>query len=567
MNSNFSALPKDATGILDWEWARFEPFYQELASRSLTKQNVAQFLSDWTRLKELLDEMFSRLNVAKDSNTADGEAERRYNRYLDEIYPKLMPEEQRLKRKLVESGLRPEGFELPLRRIETETALFREANIPLIVEVNKLCTAYSKIVGAQTVQWEGKELTIAQLRPVLEEPDRDKRERAWRLALERQLADRAAINGLWQKLLKLRLKIAANAGFPDYRSYRWLDLARFDYTPDNCFEFHRSIEQVVVPFAAELLERRRKRLGVERLRPWDTAVDPWGRPRLRPFEDVAQLINGTRTILEQVDSRVGRSFGLMADERRLDLDNRKNKAPGGYCTSFPAIKRPFIFMNAVGLHQDVMTLIHESGHALHDLEASRLPYLQQRQINLEFAEVASMGMELLTMPFWTKEQGGFYTEAEAQRAQEEHLEGLVLFWPYMSVVDLFQHWVYDHPVEAQNPDRCDEEWAKLWQRFMPVVDYRGFEDALVTGWHRKLHIHLEPFYYVEYGLAQLGACQVWRNALQDRARAVAAFLAALGLGGTRSLPELYGAAGARFAFDRDTLDQIISLIRERLGMD
>ncbi|MEO0080597.1 MAG: M3 family oligoendopeptidase [candidate division WOR-3 bacterium] len=561
MSNSFSTLPRDAAQILDWDWPRFEPYYQELASRRLSKESVVQFLSDWTRLRDLLDEMFARLNVAKDSNTADKQAEARYNRYLDEIYPKMMPEEQRLKKKLLESGLRPEGFELPLRRIETEASLFREANLPLIVEVNKLCTEYSKIVGAQTVQWEGKELTIAQLRPILEEPDRDKREKAWRLATERQLADRSAINDLWQKLLNLRLKIAANAGLPDYRSYRWLDLARFDYTPKDCFEFHCSIEKVVVPLAAELLERRRKRLGVDRLRPWDTAVDPLGRPRLRPFEDVNELIAGTRTILQQVDDRIGRAFTVLVEERLLDLDNRKNKAPGGYCTSFPAVKRPFIFMNAVGTHQDLMTLIHESGHAVHDIEASRLPYFQQRQINLEFAEVASMGMELLSMPFWTRDQGGFYTEAEAQRAQQEHLEGLVLFWPYMSVVDLFQHWVYENPDQARDPARCDAEWARLWQRFMPVVDWSGFEDALATGWHRKLHIHLEPFYYVEYGLAQLGACQVWLNAQRDRTSAVTAFLEALGLGGTRPLPELYGTAGARFAFDAETLAAVIGPIR------
>jgi oligoendopeptidase F len=254
----------------------------------------------------------------------------------------------------------------------------------------------------------------------------------------------------------------------------------------------------------------------------------------------------------------------MVRESLLDIDNRKNKAPGGYCTSFPMSKRPFIFMNAVGLHDDLQTLLHESGHAFHNFERDRLPYSQQRQAGMEMAEVASMSMELLSAPYLSREHGGAYSQADAARARIEHLESNILFWPYMAVVDAFQHWVYENPGAALETDRCDAEWAAQWECFMGGVDWSGLEDEIRTGWHRKLHIHQVPFYYVEYGLAQLGAMQVWRNALADQAAAVASYRRALALGGTISLPELYQAAGAKFAFDTATLAAAVELAEETI---
>jgi len=254
----------------------------------------------------------------------------------------------------------------------------------------------------------------------------------------------------------------------------------------------------------------------------------------------------------------------MARESLLDLDNRKNKAPGGYCASFPMSKRPFIFMNAVGLHDDLQTMLHESGHAFHNFERDALTYSQQRQIGLEFAEVASMSMELLAAPYLAAREGGVYSDADARRARVEHLESDILFWPYMAVVDTFQHWVYAHPSDAADPSKCDAQWAVQWDRFMGGVDWGGLDEEMVTGWHRKLHIHQVPFYYVEYGLAQLGAVQVWANALRDQAGAVARYRRALALGGTAALPQLFAAAGAKFAFDTATLGRYVDLMERTI---
>ena len=561
----FSSLPQDATTLMQWSWTQIEPYYRDLTARHLNADTITNFLTDWTHVSERVNEAGRRFYVATTLNTTDKDAEQRYHTFLDTIYPAAQEAEQHLKEKLLASGLEPAGFEVPLQKMRAEAALFREVNLPLLTEERKLSTQYNKIIGAQTVQWEGQEVTISQLRPVYQYHDRILRERAWCLAAERQLSDRSAINDLWQQFLGLRQQLAANAGLSDYRAFRWQQLLRFDYTPADCTLFHRAIEDIVVPAATRIYEKRRQRLGLKTLRPWDLDVDTLGLPPLSPFQDVTELQMTTSAIFHRVDRELGTYFDTMIHEELLDLDNRKHKAPGVYCTTFPAAKRPFIFMNAVGLHSDVQTLLHEAGHAFHVFEKNHLPYTQQRQVGMEFAEVASMAMELLSAPYLSSREGGFYTEVEAARARVEHLERSLLFWPYMAVVDAFQHWVYEHPDAATDPTNCDTQWTVLWHRFMPGVEWSGLEQELMTGWHRKLHIHAVPFYYVEYGLAQLGAVQIWRNALRDQAGAVASYRRALSLGSTVPLPQLYTTAGAKLAFNAATLRPAVDLMEETVA--
>ncbi len=551
----------DITEFMTWPWEKIAPYYAELEKQPITAANVADWVADWSRLAEYLYETYSRLHVATTVNTTDEEAQARFEAFLEGVLPEAQKADHALTRKLVESGFAPPNFEIPLRNMRAEIELFREENLPLQVEEQKLRNAYDQIVGAQTVEWHYREYTISQLRPFLQDPDRQVREEAWRLMTERQLKDRGPLTRIWQQLLDLRQQMAANADKPDYRAFRWQQMGRFDYTPDDCRAFHQAIEEVVVPAAAEILEKRRQRLGVDTLRPWDLNVDPLGRPPLRPFRDVEELKAKTEAIFHHVDPQLGAYYHTMREENLLDLENRKGKAPGGYCTHFPLSKRPFIFMNAVGVHDDVQTMLHESGHAFHAFESFALPYIHQRETPMEFAEVASMSMELLASPYLTHDFGGFYTPQEAARARIEHLERSLLFWPYMAVVDAFQHWVYENPADAHDPAVCDRVWGNLWDRFMPVTDWRGLEDAKVSGWMRKLHIFQYPFYYVEYGLAQLGAVQVWGNALKDQQAAVAAYRQALALGGTAPLPKLFAAAGAKFAMDAATLRQAVDLMR------
>lgn len=582
MDNLIQPLPNDAQQFSAWSWAKIEPYYARLNDYALTAQNVDAWLADWSQLASLMDERYQRLQVARTQNTADEETENAFNHFIEEIYPKYQAAEQTLKLKLLASELHPNGFEIPLRNIRAEADIFREENLPLQTIEQKLEQEYDKIIGSETVVWNGEEKTPAQILPIFQDPDRATRERAWHLVMRKRLENRAALNDVWTRMLQNRLQMAKNAGFMlsnsdsaagtgDYRAYRWQQYQRFDYTPADANQFNAAIKEVVVPAAARIYEKYRQRLGVETLRPWDLqgpqgffiATDPVGTAPLHPYQTNAEMIDKCAAIFREVDAELGEYFETMRSEDLLDLPNRKNKAPGGYCTVFEMSKRPFIFMNAVGTPEDVQTLLHEAGHAFHAFEAYKLPYTQQRLMGLEFAEVASMGMEFLSAPYLNR-AGGFYTDADAARARIEKLETSIFFWPYMAVVDAFQHWVYENPRAAMDPGNCDVEWGALWDEYMPGVDWSGLEEERVTGWHRKLHIFTSPFYYIEYGMAQLGAAQVWANSLRNQKQAIADYKRALALGGTASLPTLFETAGAKFKFDAGTLRESVALMERTI---
>jgi oligoendopeptidase F len=558
-------LPKTPEELLQSTWSTFQPVYEELAAREIDPANVDSWLKDWSDVNSCVIELKERLYVAKTRFTADEQIDAQFNDFMDQIYPAYLAAEQKLKEILLASGLEPKGYTVQMRNMRAEADLFREENLPLLSEEQKMISEYDAIVGSQTVLWEGREVTVTQLKPVYLETDREKREHAWRAAAERQLADREKFNALWQRFLELRFALARNAGKPDFRAYMWQKLFRFDYSPEDAKKFGDAIEQAVVPAARRIYARRREQMGLSSLRPWDLDVDPFGRQPLHPFQDESTLIQKTSSIFRQVDRQLAEYFATMVREDLLDLMNRKNKGPGAYCDTFPLARKPFIFHNAVGIHDDVQTMLHESGHAFHVFEAGKLPYAEQLNYPMEIAEVASMSMELLAAPYLKAEKGGYYNDADYARARIEHLESNILFWPYMAVVDSFQHWVYEHPQMAVDPRNCDAAWNERWERFMQGVDWSGLEDVKVTGWQRKMHIFEVPFYYIEYGLAQMGAAMIWRNALQDQAGAVKAYKHALSLGNSQPLPELFKAAGAHLAFDAGTLGELIALCEGQIA--
>lgn len=559
--SLFASLPTRLEDYLDWTWENFEPYSAELLARELTADNVIDWLTDRARMGNLIGEIVNRLYVATTLNTKDEAAQQKFLSFLGGTIEKVQIADQQMKEKLLASGLEPAGYTIQLRNMRQQAAVFREANVPLFTKEEELSQQYSALIGGQMVEWEGETKTVVQMRPIMISEDRATRERAWMLVRNRQLQDRQALNALWVELLKIRQQIAANAGEPDYRTYIWKARLRFDYTPEDCLRFHEAIEQTVVPAANRLYARMKARLGMDTIRPYDLDADVFAlhHPPLTPFTDAAELDRVTARIFDQVDPELGAYYRTMQEEKLVDLANYEGKGPGGYCTYYPASKRPFIFMNAVGLHDDVQTLLHEGGHAFHAFEESRLPDYQTTETPIEFAEVASMSMELLAAPYLSTAHGGFYDDEQTALARMQHLEHNIMFWPYMAVVDAFQHWVYTHIDDAMDAAKCDAAWASLWQRFLPAVDFTGLDDVLMTGWHRKLHIFQIPFYYVEYGLAQLGATQVWGNALHDQPKAVADYRRALALGGTVSLPELFSTAGAKFAMDTETVGAAVTL--------
>jgi len=564
---NFQELPTDKDSILAMTWSDYEPYYQELEARPLNSENIQTWLDDWSRLAETADEQYWRLNIATTVNTADQAIEEAFNKYVEEMQPLVKIAEQKLKDKLLASGLSPRSFETGLRMMQAEADIFKEENLLLLAEEQKLGNEYNKIIGSMTVMWEGVEVPLPDMFPLYYATDRSVRQRAWEATIACRLKERQNINSVWEKFMPLRLKIAENAGMPDFRAYMWKQKFRFDYSPEDCKSFHAAIEQAVVPAATRVYERRRQRLGIESVRPWDTYVDPHADTPIKPSESNEDFLAKSLAVFQHVDPVLGGYFQTMINEGLLDIESRKNKAPGAYSLGLHVAHRPFIFMSNTNTPWDVQTILHEGGHAFHEFERAHVHFYQRGEIYLpaEFAEVASMGMELLASPYKTKEYGGFYTDSEAARAMIELLETIITFWPYMALVDSFQHWIYENPTEGSVGSKCEEKWAELWDRFMIGIDYSGLEDAKKTYWHRQGHIFGAPFYYVEYGLAQLGAVQVWANARRDQKKAVADYRKALSLGATVPLPQLFAAAGARFSFDAETLKQAVDLMEEVIG--
>jgi oligoendopeptidase F len=445
------------------------------------------------------------------------------------------------------------------RSTQAAVELYRDENVPLQTEDARLDQQHQKITAAMMIQYDGREQTMQQMNKYLEQPDRAVREATWKMTATRRLQDRGGLDGIYDQMIQVRTKMAANAGLDNFRTYQWRAYERFDYTPEDCTAFHAAIEQLVVPLKREIQAHRHKALGVDVLRPWDLAVDPQNRPPLRPFEGSQELCRKTSAVFHRLDPQLGGQFDEMVAAGWLDLESRKGKAPGGYQTTYDEARHPFIFMNAVGLHRDVHTLIHEGGHAFHSMACRAEPLVQYRHSGMEMAEVASMGMELLAYDLLDE----FYKGDDLARARREQLEGIINIFPWIATIDAFQHWVYTHPTHTR--DERTGHWLDLNRRFGGLEDWSGFEEARAASWQRQLHLFSVPLYYVEYGIAQIGAMQLWRNARADKSKALRKYREALALGGSRPLPELWAAADLKFDFSAATLRPLVDMVHQELG--
>jgi oligoendopeptidase F len=544
-------------------WEQIEPWYRQLLGRRIeSPEELEAWLFDLGELNGAVSQEGVRRYVAMTCQTDDPEREAAHLAFVRDIEPKLKPILNDLRNQYLDSphrsGLSTDRYHVFDRAQENRRTLYREANIPRETELAELDQQYQKVIGAMTVTFQGQERTPSQMAPFLEETDRSLRQEAWELVATRRLADRETLDDLFDKMIGLRQEIAKEAGFDSFTDYAYRLRERFDYGVTETVAFQDAIAKVVVPLARRLQEERRVALGVSALRPWDLSVDPLGRPPLRPFAEVEKLAEGTEAIFSDVDPELGAQFAYLRQHGLLDLANRKGKAPGGYQTTLEDDRLPFIFMNAVGVDGDVRTLLHEGGHAFHALASRGEPLSAYRESPIEFCEVASMSMELLG----SRNLSLFYSEEDANRSYRQLLEGIVTILPWIATVDAFQHWVYAHPDHTREDRRS--AWNGLLDRFGGTVDWSGHEDARSNGWHRQLHIFLYPFYYIEYGIAQLGALQIWRRSLVDREGAVADYRKALAIGGARPLPQLFEAAGAKFEFSEASLGPLMDAIGKEL---
>jgi oligoendopeptidase F len=562
-----------------WNLAELTALMDTLQSRPVRSvPELERWIEDRSELSAAISEARATLYIAMTCDTGDAEAAGAYKSFVENVEPSLKPRFFELDKKLMacaEQFPLPDRYAVLTRSTRAGVEIYREENVPLETELALLGQKFEETAGAMTVQFEGQERTLPQMSRYQELPDRAVRESAWRTVAQRRLQDRETFNAIYDEMIALRTKVARNAGFESYVGYTFKAMNRFDYSPRECAAFHDAVERAVVPLCRAIEKRRARDLGLtaknEPLRPWDLSVDPKGRGPLKPFENGKEMMDRSVAAMRSLDPRLGTmlaSLGTGAEAKgcrdgaSLDLDSRKGKAPGGYQYMRDRSRRPFIFMNAAGLHSDLVTMVHEAGHAFHSLLCNEEPLVEYRHSPTEFAEVASMSMELLTMNHWAA-KGSFYEgkPQDHRRACFEQMKRSISLLPWIATIDAFQHFVYGHPTHTRSERTT--YWLGLDSRFGAAVSWEGIEDVRGSLWQRQLHLFGHPFYYIEYGIAQLGALQLWLIALEKgESAAIDLYMRGLSLGGSKPLPQLFEASGLKFDFGYDTVARLTERVQK-----
>lgn len=556
-------LPEDFK-VKNWE--DIKPYFDSLLDKPLNSAaDLRKWFHDRSELESVISEDLAWRYIRMTCYTENQDYRNDYQDFIENIQPKIAPVSDQLNRKAADSPYlgelsREPGYDILIRNLRKDIEIYREENVPLFTEINTETQKYGQISGAMTVEIEGKELTLQQAGVYLMSTDRALREEVFRKITTRRLADKEGLDDSFTTLIGLRHKVATNAGFDNFRDYMFKALGRFDYTVQDCFDFHDAIEKETLPILDTFSQDRKRMLKVDVLRPWDKAVDPEGRPALKPFASGGELAEKTIEVFRRLDPYLGECLSVMKEMGHLDLESRKGKAPGGYNYPLAEIGVPFIFMNATSTLRDMVTIMHEGGHAIHNFLTRGLELNDFKSTPSEVAELASMSMELLSMDHWDV----FFTdEAELKRAKREHLEDIIETLPWVATIDKFQHWVYENPSHSLEDRRI--AWNEIFGRFSDkVTGWEGLEPARDYLWQKQLHLYEVPFYYIEYGMAQLGAVAVWRNFRNDPSAGLAGYQNALKLGYMKTIPEVYAAAGIRFDFSPAYIHELMQFVKDEL---
>jgi oligoendopeptidase F len=550
-------------------WNNLEPITNELLERDLNCSSCLESLiSDSSELAEHISEAGALLYIGMTCDTENEEKKGAFLEFMSNVRPKLSEFSDALNRRIVSHSSvddLPSRYDLMLRGMRTDIEIFRKENIPLGVRETELVTESQTINGAMTVEFDGEEMTFPQMSKYLESNDRSERQAAWMTMTARRMEDHERLSEIFDELISIRHQIALNAGFESYTEYMFRAMHRFDYTIEDCLEFHESVESVCMPILKQINKDRGVGLGVSELCPWDvnekggSGPDIHGREPLKPFETVEEMVQKLSEMFHEISNDLGGKFDKLVEMDSLDLDTRKGKAPGGYQYYLEKSRVPFIFMNAAGLQGDLETMIHEAGHAFHSLYCGHLELIDERDYPIEFAEVASMSMELLTQPWWDK----FYDSEETARARRTHLEGVIFLLPWISTIDSFQHWVYANPGHSR--EERAEVWLSIRDKFGSDMDWTGHTDFRELSWQQQGHLFGVPFYYIEYGIAQLGSLQLWKTQMSDPQKALDDYSSAMSLGNTRTLPDLFSAADLKLGFDEGHFRSLVRTVETALS--
>jgi oligoendopeptidase F len=548
------------------DWGSVEPYFEQLLNMEL---NDVEALKTWLRKRSELESIISEdaawRYIRMTCDTTVQAHQDAYTFFNSELQPKIAPLSHQLNEKLLQCRFKYEmrhpAYKILFREIEKESQIFRQANIALKTEIQNTAKEYGSIAGAMSVTIDGKEMTLPQAARLLESPLREKREGAYVAIAERRLVDQEDLDNLFDKLLSLRHRVAQNADFDNFRDYMFTAMGRFDYEPQDCFDFHESVKYEVVPMLHQLAEERRNQMQLDVLKPWDKAVDPAGRKPLTPFEGSEDLVEKTIACFSRLHPFLGDCIRTMQRINHLDLDSRKGKAPGGYNYPLAELGIPFIFMNAVGSVRDMVTILHEGGHAVHSILTKDLELADFKHTPSEVAELASMSMELISMDHWDV----FFDNGEdLRRAKKEHLEQIIQTLSWVAVIDSFQHWVYEHPTHSA--EQRKGKWGEILSGYSDTItDWTGQERYRDYLWQKQLHLYEVPFYYIEYGFAQLGAIAIWKNVKENPQKGLEDYLNALRLGYTRSIPEIYQRANIAFDFSREYIGQLMDFLKKELA--
>lgn len=548
-------------------WDNLKSYFEELVSRPINSAaDLEKWLRDRSELESVVSEDMGWRYIRMTCYTDNEEYNKAYADFVQNIQPHMAPFSDQLNKKAMESPFLDslasrDGFSMMIRNMKKEIEIFREANVPLFTEINTETQKYSQISGAMTVNIDGQEMTLQQASVLLMSTDRAKRESVYRKVQERRLQDKETLDNLFSSLVSLRDRVAKNADFANFRDYMFKAYGRFDYTPKDCFEFHEAIESEVVPILNDLAADRKKKLKVAELRPWDKAVDPESREALKAFKDGKDLTEKSIDAFQRLDPFLGQCLAIMREMGHLDLESRKGKAPGGYNYPLAEIGVPFIFMNATSTLRDMTTIMHEGGHAVHNFLTKDLALNDFKSPPMEVAELASMSMELISMDHWNI---FFPNEAELKRAKAEQLEDIIETLPWVATIDKFQHWIYENPAHSLADRKAN--WSRIFDQFADnVTDWSGLKEAKEYMWQKQLHLFEVPFYYIEYGMAQLGAIAVWRNFKRNNKEGLQGYMNALKLGYMKTIPEIYKAAGIKFDFSKSYIRELMKFVKEEMS--
>jgi oligoendopeptidase F len=547
------------------QWQDIKPYYELLLNAPLLSlQALEEWMLQRSELESFVAEDLGKRYIAMTCNTADEKASEAYTFFIEKIQPEIAPLSNLLDKKLIDcpftAALDNELYHIYLRAVKMNIAIFREENIPLFTELNNLAQQFSTVSGGMSVIIDGNEMTLPQASKLLQLNDRNKRQQVYEAVAKRRAEARVELDAIMDKMVNLRHQVAINAGYANFRDYMFDALGRFDYKPEDCFDFHNSVKKYIVPIIDELDLKRKTELGVESLKPYDFEVDTAGLEPLKPFDNAEELVNKTSAIFGTLDPYFETCLSTMKQMNLLDLESRKGKAPGGYLYPLPLSGVPFIFMNAVGSLRDLVTMVHEGGHAIHSFLCKDLKLNDFKNVPSEVAELASMSMELISMQYW---QEFFKNDVDFERAKMEQMDDILRTLPWVAAIDKFQHWLYCN--HSHSAEERKQAWVKIYDEFGGKhTDWTGYEDNKAYLWQKQLHLFEVPFYYIEYGFAQLGAIAIWRNYLQNGNKAVEQYKNALSLGYTKSIAQIYEAAGIKFDFSEQWISELSDFVRKQM---